>query len=165
MNQDVLKDVLIAQCFIAAIVITLIVVLRLVWFLISYYIDRYSNRKQVQTSIKRNDDWRTAHFVKYNENYLLTYASKDISRPGYQQEAFLVYADTDMLDLGEVIELEDGTELHVQWEAKEKYAANGDGVYGYKFRIVTNNTEAFVNPEMLAEGKTFYIEPTNYKQK
>jgi hypothetical protein len=161
MNQDVLKDVLIAQCFIAAIVITLIVVLRLVWFLVQSYIDRRSRKQDL---ISR-ESWRTAHFVKYSDNYTHTYSSRDISRPGYRQELFLVYADTDMLDLHELIELEDGTELRVQWEAKEKYAANGDGVYGYKFRIVTSNTEAFVNPEMLAEGKTFYIEPTNYKQK
>lgn len=161
MNQDILKEVLIIQCFIAVIAITLVVILRLIWFAVQFYIDRFSCKRDL--ILKEN--WRTAHFVKYSNNYTNTYSSRDISRPGYWQELFLVYTDTDKLDFHEVIELEDGMQLHVQWEAKEKYAKEGKDIYGYKFRIVTHNLAAFVNPEMLAEGRSFYIVPANYKVK
>lgn len=172
MNWELYKDILIINSYEAAAALILFGVFQLIMFLVRNYIrSREYNLKMKesfksqQEIIKKEREMRTGHFVKYSDNYNFTYSSRDISRPGYNQELFLVYIDTDYLDLHEVIELEDGMELHVQREAKEKYAKTGKGVYGYKFRIVTNNPEVFVNPEMLKEGRSFYVEPIDYKKK
>ena len=130
----------------------------------SKYVSHQKTSIDVVVKNHESSKWRHCHFVKYNSVDRDTYRCTYHNKPGYQQEQFLVYTDTDMLDLQEVIELEDGTKLHVCWENKRQYAKKGN-VYGYKFRIVTNDPERFVNPEMLAEGKSFYIVPVKFEDK
>jgi hypothetical protein len=149
--------------------LVLVIPISIFIFWISDKIDDYKDRR-IQEKSEKKENMNKIHTIEpipveqigrfWNYCDSSSYVSLNKEKPGYQQESFIAYTLVNHLKVDQIIQLEDCTILIVVEKEKKYYKVHGLFVYGYKFRILINKPERFVNPEMLAEGRSFYIKPS-----